>query len=300
MGEGPWVACSQWDKWVNGEYTIYNNIWGEGYGTQCIWAESYGNWGVTADHPNTSGIKSCPNAGKVLNKTVSALASCTSSFNVTVPGSGSHLTTYDIWADSRQYEIMIWVYYTGQGGPIARAWNDDGSPVPEATNVSAGSHTWNVNKGNIDGRTCTPAEAELAQETGCLIARAGWVLICGAWAVLWKEPVPEPGSRAVRSSASSRVIPASRQPPFRSYTTITGLGEMRNSLIVRSAQALNAIGGSYGTLSEITFAYMYQVPVVGLYIWGVPEREKQGQALLVHQVKEPVVAIEYLKNVFQV
>lgn len=149
MGEGPWVACGQWDKWTNGGYTLYNNIWGDGAGSQCIRVESYSNWGVTADHPDTGGVKSYPNASKTINRALGTLSRLSSSFDVTVPDSGSYATTYDIWAGDHQYEIMIWVNYTGAVGPIAGSWSDEGDPVAEATGVSLGGHTWNVYKGNI-------------------------------------------------------------------------------------------------------------------------------------------------------
>jgi hypothetical protein len=149
MGEGPWTACGEWDNWETGGFTIYNNIWGDGAGPQCIWAESYSNWGVTADHPDTSGVKSYPNVSKEINASISSLGSLSSSFNVSVPGGGSYATTYDVWCDNDQYEIMIWVNKTGAVGPIARSWDDNGDPVAEDTNVSVGGHTWNVYKGNI-------------------------------------------------------------------------------------------------------------------------------------------------------
>jgi hypothetical protein len=150
MGEGPWVACGQWDNWEIGDYIIYNNIWGgDEAGEQCIWAVDHSNWGVTADHPNTSGVKSYPNASKDINTAADSIGSLSSSFNVTVPGAGSYATTYDIWANSHAYEIMIWMNYHGEVGPIAGAWDDDGTPIPEATNQSVGGHTFNVYKGNI-------------------------------------------------------------------------------------------------------------------------------------------------------
>ena len=49
----------------------------------------------------------------------------------------------------------------------------------------------------------------------------------------------------------------------------TGLGEMRNLLIVRSAAVVIAIGGGYGTLSEIALALKASKPVVGLKTWEV-------------------------------
>ena len=49
----------------------------------------------------------------------------------------------------------------------------------------------------------------------------------------------------------------------------TGLGEARNALVVRAADALIAIGGAYGTLSEIAFALKAGKPVVGLGTWDI-------------------------------
>ncbi len=49
----------------------------------------------------------------------------------------------------------------------------------------------------------------------------------------------------------------------------TGLGEARNALVVRSAEALVAVGGGYGTLSEIAFALKAGKPVVGLGSWEI-------------------------------
>ena len=49
----------------------------------------------------------------------------------------------------------------------------------------------------------------------------------------------------------------------------TGLGELRNGLIVRSADAVIAVGGAYGTLSEVALALKTGVPVIGLGTWPI-------------------------------
>ena len=49
----------------------------------------------------------------------------------------------------------------------------------------------------------------------------------------------------------------------------TGLGELRNGLVVRSADAVIAVGGAYGTLSEVALALKTGVPVVGLDTWSI-------------------------------
>lgn len=152
--EANWSSTANYASWSNGGYTIYNDVWGSGAGPQTIWANSYSNWGVWANHPNTSGVKSYPNSTKNVNKALSSLNSCTSSFNVTMPGSGAWEATYDIWDNNNAYETMLWMNYTGttSGGgnvkPISYNWNSSGNPVPVYTNVSVGGSTWNVFRGS--------------------------------------------------------------------------------------------------------------------------------------------------------
>ncbi|QGG54967.1 GH12 family glycosyl hydrolase domain-containing protein [Paenibacillus sp. B01] len=144
-----WTSSAQWGSWSNGGYTVYNNIWGSGAGTQTIWADSYSKWGVTANHPNTGGIKSYPNSTRPINTQLAALSSLKSSFNVTVPSSGSSfVAAYDIWSGNNAHEIMLWMNKQGAVGPIAGSWDSNGNPVANFTNVSVGGHTWNVYKGS--------------------------------------------------------------------------------------------------------------------------------------------------------
>ncbi|GHH16467.1 glycoside hydrolase family 12 protein [Streptomyces lanatus] len=133
-----WNSCDQWGNTGLNGYTLYNNIWGSGAGSQCIWANSGTNWGVWANHPNTGGIKSYPNSKKVINKTIASLGSLTSNYNVTVPSSGAYNTSYDIWDTDYDHEIMLWVNYNGAVGPIGTSQGT----------VSLGGHTWNVYRGS--------------------------------------------------------------------------------------------------------------------------------------------------------
>lgn len=133
-----WSSSDRWGSWSNGGYTLYNNIWGGGAGPQTIWANSYSNWGVWADHPNTGGVKSYPNASRSVNKRLSALGSATSRFNVTVPGGGAYTTAYDVWCDNNAYEIMLWMNKQGAVGPLG-SWQ---------TSATVGGHSWNVYRGS--------------------------------------------------------------------------------------------------------------------------------------------------------
>jgi hypothetical protein len=49
------------------------------------------------------------------------------------------------------------------------------------------------------------------------------------------------------------------------------MGELRNGLVVRAADAVIAIGGAYGTLSEVALALKAGRPVIGLDSWDVPD-----------------------------
>jgi hypothetical protein len=143
-----WSGTGQWDTWTNNGYTLYNDVWGGGAGPQTIWARSGTNWGVIANHPMTSGVKSYPHTVKgSVGRTVSSLATLTSSFNVTVPTSGNYETAYDIWANNNAYEVMLWMNWNGAVGPIADSYDSNGA-VPAFRNVSLGGHTWNIYRGS--------------------------------------------------------------------------------------------------------------------------------------------------------
>ncbi|MGY0490573.1 glycoside hydrolase family 12 protein [Streptomyces sp. WG-D5] len=134
-----WSSSEQWGNYTTPDgYILYNNIWGSGAGAQTIWANSSSNWGVWANHPNTGGIKSYPNAKKVVNRRISALTSLTSSYNVTVPSSGAYNTSYDIWDTNYDHEVMLWMNHNGAVGPLGTSQGT----------LTLGGHTWTVYKGN--------------------------------------------------------------------------------------------------------------------------------------------------------
>lgn len=78
--------------------------------------------------------------------------------------------------------------------------------------------------------------------------------------------------------------------PYVDVALPTGLGEARNVLVVRAADALIAVGGEYGTLSEIAFALKTGTPVVGLATWQLHKDGRPRDAFLV--ATGPVHAVE--------
>ena len=68
------------------------------------------------------------------------------------------------------------------------------------------------------------------------------------------------------------ILPGSDRSDANPYVDValpTGLGEARNALVVRAADAVIAIGGGYGTLSEIALALKAGKPVIGLDTWEI-------------------------------
>jgi Glycosyl hydrolase family 12 len=133
-----WSSTARFGSWSSGGYTLFNNVWGSGFGPQTIWANSPSNWGVWANHPNTGGVKSYPNASWTVGRNLSALHGVRSSFNVSVPGSGAYETAYDIWASNNAFEIMLWMNRTGPVGPIGS----------RQTSATVGGHSWDVFSGS--------------------------------------------------------------------------------------------------------------------------------------------------------
>jgi hypothetical protein len=149
--QSSWCSCEQWGEKASGSYTYYNDIWGSGPGPQCIWLTDAGEWGITSQHPNSSGIKSYPNISLSPQKAISGINTYTSSFDVIVPSGGSYEAAYDLWVKgttSTRIEIMLWMTYRGGVQPIAKSYDASGAAVPDVTNVTVGGHTWNVYYGS--------------------------------------------------------------------------------------------------------------------------------------------------------
>ena len=115
----------------------------------------------------------------------------------------------------------------------------------------------------------TVEQSALAEEVGAAVADAGAVLVCGGLG-----GVMEAACRGARSSGGRTlgILPGEDRDAANDWVEIavtTGLGELRNGLVVRSSDALVAVGGGHGTLSEIALALKLGRPVVGLGTWDV-------------------------------
>jgi hypothetical protein len=131
-------SSAQYASYSTGGYTIYNDEWGSGYGSQTLWVNSATNWGVYSTQPDTSGVKSYANESKSIGTALNSLSSVTSSFSESNPGSGNWESAYDIWLNGSAIEVMVWTDVSGDVAPL-------GSDL--GTVALAGS-TWSLYSGN--------------------------------------------------------------------------------------------------------------------------------------------------------
>ena len=123
--------------------------------------------------------------------------------------------------------------------------------------------------GVIGAGKCSSKAEMLAEEVGREIARKGALLICGGLG-----GVMEASARGAKQEGGVTVgiLPGFSEEeanPYIDIPIVTGLSHARNVLVVRSSQALIAIEGGYGTLSEISIALKLRKPVIGLHTWDV-------------------------------
>ncbi len=137
--------------------------------------------------------------------------------------------------------------------------------------------------GVIGGGKCSDEIYSKAEEVGRLIAENNYLLICGGM-----FGVMEAACKGAKSKGGTTigVLPGITKTESNGYIDIpivTGMADARNLIIVRSSVAVIAIGGEYGTLSEISFCLKFDVPVVGLKTWDV-----SPEIVQVHTAEEAV------------
>jgi hypothetical protein len=152
--------------------------------------------------------------------------------------------------------------------------------------------------GVIGSNLCSNEVSKLAFEVGKEIANAGAILLCGGLG-----GVMEAACQGAKSAGGLTIgiLPGYSDAEANRYVDIpivTGLSHARNVIVVRSSQALIAIEGSYGTLSEIAFALTLGVPVVGLRTWKMERRGHEVPKIIrVDNAKEAVSeALRLVRN----
>ncbi len=123
----------------------------------------------------------------------------------------------------------------------------------------------------------------IAEEVGRLIAKSGAILVTGGL-----SGVMEAASKGayMEGGITVGILPGIRKEDANPYVLIpisTGMGEARNAIIARACDSLIAIGGEYGTLSEIALALKMGKKVIGIRSWDIPG---------VIKVKDPKEAVD--------
>lgn len=131
---------------------------------------------------------------------------------------------------------------------------------------------------------------DAALRVGRALGRRGAVLVCGGLG-----GVMEAASRGAREEGGATVgiLPGPDRGAANPHVQValpTGLGEARNALVVRAADVLIAVGGGFGTLSEVALALKVGTPVVGIRTWELARAGRPVQAI--EPVEDPEEAVE--------
>ncbi len=121
----------------------------------------------------------------------------------------------------------------------------------------------------VGASEATEADVADAEQVGRLLGAAGAIVVCGG-----RGGVMAAASRGAAGAGGTVIgmLPGDGRDDANEWVTVaipTGIGELRNGLIVRTADAMIAVGGAYGTLSEIALGLHNDLKVYGLHTWDI-------------------------------
>lgn len=123
--------------------------------------------------------------------------------------------------------------------------------------------------GVIGANECTQEIYSIAEKVGSLIAEKSAVLVCGG-----RMGVMEAASKGAKKSNGKTIgilpgLNRNEANDYIDYPIATGIGQARNLIVVLNSDAIIAVGGEFGTLSEIALALKHGIPVVALNSWSL-------------------------------
>jgi uncharacterized protein (TIGR00725 family) len=152
--------------------------------------------------------------------------------------------------------------------------------------------------GVIGGSDITPEVARLAEAVGREIARRGAVLVCGGLTGVMEAACK---GASEEGGLTIGILPGDNRRdanPYVKIPIVTGIGYARNVAVVKTAQAVIAIDGSYGTLTEIAYALQSGIPVIGLGTWTISLDGKADKNIIV--AKNPPDAVDKAMKLLQI
>jgi uncharacterized protein (TIGR00725 family) len=132
----------------------------------------------------------------------------------------------------------------------------------------------------IGGSQASLQEIKMAEVVGRELAKKGAILVCGGLGGVMEAACLGASSEG---GITIGILPGENRGEANNHVQIpivTGIGYARNVAVVKSAQAVIAIGGSYGTLSEIGHALQSGIPVIGLNTWSLSKNGKANNAII--------------------
>ncbi|MGR3318707.1 MAG: TIGR00725 family protein [Candidatus Anammoxibacter sp.] len=149
----------------------------------------------------------------------------------------------------------------------------------------------------VGANDATPDDAMIAEEVGREIARNKAVLICGGLGGVMFSAAK--GAKA-EGGLTIGILPdnnPNNANPYIDVPIVTGLGLARNVIVAYSGDAVIAVGGKLGTLSEIAFSLIQDKPVIGINTWDLEEDRTYGKKIIVAENAKDAVkkAFELIK-----
>ena len=129
----------------------------------------------------------------------------------------------------------------------------------------------------IGGSEPDEKSLKIAEEVGSLIAQRGAVLITGGMGGVMKAA--SKGAKSANGLVIG-ILPSGNKAhanPYIDIPIVTGMSEARNIIIARTCDCAVAINGKYGTLSEIAYCLMFNVPVIGINTWDIDAPIKKAK-----------------------
>ena len=145
----------------------------------------------------------------------------------------------------------------------------------------------------VGGYDVAPEVLDVAEEVGRLAATAGFVVVTGG-----RGGVSAAASRGAAGAGGVAlgILPGADRSEANEWCThivATGLGLTRNALVAMNGDAVVALDGSYGTLSEIAHALLAGTPVVGLGTWVLERAGRADDGLI--PASSPAGAVERVR-----
>lgn len=126
----------------------------------------------------------------------------------------------------------------------------------------------------IGAGKCDDQTYALAEEIGRELAQRGATIVCGGLGGVMEAACKGAKGAGGRTIGILPGVDYREANPYVDIPIVTGLGEARNAIVVRTGRAVIAIGGEYGTLSEIAFALKFGIPVIGVNTWQLAHGDK--------------------------